>query len=73
MDGAPVAEFRPTVTHGGRFLQYNIFGNLFEITNKYQPPIMPIGRGAYGIVWYVLFHLYLARQPLSADNSLRAS
>ena len=57
MDGAPVAEFRPTVTHGGRFLQYNIFGNLFEITHKYQPPIMPIGRGAYGIVWYVLFEL----------------
>ena len=57
MDGAPVAEFQPTVTHGGRFLQYNIFGNLFEITHKYQPPIMPIGRGAYGIVWYVLFDL----------------
>ncbi|CAD6210711.1 unnamed protein product [Miscanthus lutarioriparius] len=54
MDGAPVAEFRPTVTHGGRFLQYNIFGNLFEITHKYQPPIMPIGRGAYGIVCYLL-------------------
>lgn len=54
VDGAPVAEFRQTVTHGGRFLQYNIFGNLFEITHKYQPPIMPIGRGAYGIVWYVL-------------------
>ncbi|RCV45314.1 hypothetical protein SEVIR_9G448200v4 [Setaria viridis] len=55
MDGAPpVAEFRPTVTHGGRFLQYNIFGNLFEITNKYQPPIMPIGRGAYGIVCSVM-------------------
>ncbi|KAF8718664.1 hypothetical protein HU200_024963 [Digitaria exilis] len=52
--GAPVAEFRPTVTHGGRFLQYNIFGNLFEITNKYQPPIMPIGRGAYGIVCSVM-------------------
>ena len=57
MDGAPAAEFQPTVTHGGRFLQYNIFGNLFEITSKYQPPIMPIGRGAYGIVWYVLCHL----------------
>ncbi|KAL6902322.1 hypothetical protein ACP4OV_005198 [Aristida adscensionis] len=54
MDGAPVAEFRPTVTHGGRFLQYNIFGNLFEITAKYQPPIMPIGRGAYGIVCSVM-------------------
>lgn len=62
MDGAPVAEFRPTMTHGGRFLLYNIFGNQFEITAKYQPPIMPIGRGAYGIVWYVLI---LARQHQS--------
>jgi mitogen-activated protein kinase 1/3 len=51
MDGAPVAEFWPTLTHGGRFLLYNIFGNQFEITSKYQPPNMPIGRGAYGIVW----------------------
>ncbi|VAH89696.1 unnamed protein product [Triticum turgidum subsp. durum] len=54
MDGAPVAEFRPTMTHGGRFLLYNIFGNQFEITAKYQPPIMPIGRGAYGIVCSVM-------------------
>jgi len=54
VDGAPVAEFRQTVTHGGRFLQYNIFGNLFEITHKYQPPIMPIGRGASGIVCSVM-------------------
>jgi hypothetical protein len=60
VDGAPVAEFRQTVTHGGRFLQYNIFGNLFEITHKYQPPIMPIGRGAYGIVWYVLANCRLS-------------
>jgi mitogen-activated protein kinase 3 len=52
MDGAPVAEFPPTVTHGGRFQLFNIFGNLFEITGKYRGPIMPIGRGAYGIVWY---------------------
>jgi hypothetical protein len=51
-DGAPVAEFPPTVTHGGRFQLFNIFGNLFEITGKYRGPIMPIGRGAYGIVWY---------------------
>ncbi|XP_077239569.1 mitogen-activated protein kinase 5-like [Tasmannia lanceolata] len=41
-------------THGGRFVQYDIFGNLFEITAKYSPPIMPIGRGAYGIVCSVL-------------------
>lgn len=37
-------------THGGKFAQYNIFGNLFDVTAKYQPPIEPISRGAYGIV-----------------------
>ncbi|KAF8402772.1 hypothetical protein HHK36_010862 [Tetracentron sinense] len=41
-------------THGGRFVQYNIFGNPFEITSKYRPPIVAIGRGAYGIVCSVL-------------------
>ncbi|RZC78813.1 hypothetical protein C5167_003048 [Papaver somniferum] len=45
----PPADFPAILTHGGRFVQYNIFGNLFEITIKYRPPIMPIGRGAYGI------------------------
>lgn len=40
-----------TLSHGGRFIQYNIFGNVFEVTVKYKPPIMPIGKGAYGIVW----------------------
>nr|QGT52224.1 mitogen-activated protein kinase 18 [Pyrus x bretschneideri] len=39
-----------TLSHGGRFIQYNIFGNVFEVTAKYKPPIMPIGKGAYGIV-----------------------
>ncbi|MED6108489.1 Mitogen-activated protein kinase 11 [Stylosanthes scabra] len=38
-------------THGGRYVQYNIFGNLFEVFTKYVPPIRPIGRSAYGIVW----------------------
>lgn len=42
-----------TLSHGGRFIQYNIFGNVFEVTAKYKPPIMPIGKGAYGIVWSV--------------------
>ncbi|KAL6967390.1 Mitogen-activated protein kinase 1 [Sarracenia purpurea var. burkii] len=41
-------------THGDQFIQYNIFGTLFEITSKYHLPIMPIGRGAYGIVCSVL-------------------
>ena len=44
-----------TLSHGGRFIQYNIFGNIFEVTAKYKPPIMPIGKGAYGIVWYCFF------------------
>nr|AAN75065.2 mitogen-activated protein kinase [Malus micromalus] len=38
------------LTHGGRYAQYNVFGNLFEVSSKYVPPIRPIGRGAYGIV-----------------------
>lgn len=38
-------------THGGRYVQYNVYGNLFEVSRKYVPPIRPVGRGAYGIVW----------------------
>ncbi|XP_040986796.1 mitogen-activated protein kinase homolog MMK2-like [Juglans microcarpa x Juglans regia] len=38
------------LTHGGRYVQYNVYGNLFEVSSKYVPPIRPIGRGAYGIV-----------------------
>ena len=45
--------------HGGQFTKYYIFGNLFEITSKYRPPIMPIGRGAYGIVWYAIQKLII--------------
>ncbi|URD96319.1 mitogen-activated protein kinase [Musa troglodytarum] len=37
-------------THGERYVQYNVYGNLFEVTAKYVPPLRPIGRGAYGIV-----------------------
>ncbi|XP_022159047.1 mitogen-activated protein kinase 3-like [Momordica charantia] len=48
------ADFPAVPTHGGQYVQYNIFGNPFEITSKYRPPIMPIGRGAYGIVCSVL-------------------
>lgn len=49
--GGQFPEFPATFTNGGQFIQYNIFGNMFEVTAKYRPPIMPIGRGAYGIVW----------------------
>nr|KJB20600.1 hypothetical protein B456_003G155700 [Gossypium raimondii] len=37
-------------THGGQYVQYNVYGNLFEVSSKYVPPLRPIGRGAYGIV-----------------------
>ncbi|KAJ9698240.1 hypothetical protein PVL29_007364 [Vitis rotundifolia] len=52
--GGQLSDFPAVPTHGGLFFQHNIFGNLFEITAKYRPPIMPIGRGAYGIVCSVL-------------------
>lgn len=45
------AKIKRVLTHGGRYAQYNVFGNLFEVSSKYVPPIRPIGRGAYGIVW----------------------
>ncbi|XP_023000265.1 mitogen-activated protein kinase homolog MMK2-like [Cucurbita maxima] len=41
---------RGVPTHGGRYIQYNLYGNLFEVSRKYIPPIKPVGRGAYGIV-----------------------
>ncbi|THU71716.1 hypothetical protein C4D60_Mb04t04420 [Musa balbisiana] len=42
---------RGVTTHGGRYVQYNVFGNLFEVTAKYVPPLRSIGRGACGIIW----------------------
>ncbi|KAK9940291.1 hypothetical protein M0R45_016959 [Rubus argutus] len=32
------------------YVQYNLLGNLFQVSAKYVPPINPVGRGAYGIV-----------------------
>ncbi|CAH2065333.1 unnamed protein product [Thlaspi arvense] len=52
--GGQYTDFPAVQTHGGQFISYDIFGSLFEITSKYRPPIIPIGRGAYGIVCSVL-------------------
>ena len=38
-------------TYGGRYVLYNVLGHLFELPSNYVPPIQPLGRGAYGIVW----------------------
>ncbi|GAB4859259.1 Mitogen-activated protein kinase ntf6 [Ancistrocladus abbreviatus] len=43
-------EVRGVSTHGGRYMQYNVLGNIFEVPSKYVPPFQPVGRGAYGIV-----------------------
>ncbi|KAE9463485.1 hypothetical protein C3L33_04615, partial [Rhododendron williamsianum] len=43
-------DFPAVPVNGGQFIQYDIFGNIFEVTTKYRPPIIPVGRGAYGIV-----------------------
>nr|GMD99829.1 mitogen-activated protein kinase homolog MMK1 [Ipomoea batatas] len=66
-----------TLSHGGRFIQYNIFGNVFEITAKYKPPIMPIGKGAYGIVCSALNsetneHVALKKIANAFDNRIDA-
>ncbi|KAK1394171.1 Mitogen-activated protein kinase [Heracleum sosnowskyi] len=37
-------------SHGGKYVEYNVLGNMFQVTSKYAPPIQPVGRGAYGIV-----------------------
>lgn len=44
-------KIKRVLTHGGKYAHYNVYGNLFEVSSKYVPPIRPIGRGAYGIVW----------------------
>ncbi|GAV71378.1 Pkinase domain-containing protein [Cephalotus follicularis] len=46
----PTMEAKGIPTYEGRFVQYNILGNIFEVPAKYVPPIHPVGRGAYGIV-----------------------
>ncbi|CAH2063497.1 unnamed protein product [Thlaspi arvense] len=37
-------------SHGGRYMQYNLSGHIFEVPAKYKPPIMALGNGSYGFV-----------------------
>ncbi|KAG6390362.1 hypothetical protein SASPL_148096 [Salvia splendens] len=74
---APVDHIPAMFSHGGRFIQYNIFGNIFEVTAKYKPPIMPIGKGAYGIVCSALNaetneHVALKKIANAFDNKIDA-
>lgn len=53
-------EAKAVSIYGGKYVQYNILGNLFEVSAKYVPPIQPVGRGAYGIVWSVSSSTFFA-------------
>ncbi|XP_044499170.1 mitogen-activated protein kinase homolog D5-like [Mangifera indica] len=44
---ARIENIPATLSHGGWYIQDNIF----EVTAKYRSPILPIGKGTYGIVW----------------------
>ncbi|AES88721.1 putative mitogen-activated protein kinase CMGC-MAPK family [Medicago truncatula] len=44
------ANSKGTLIHDGKYIQYNVLGNLFEVYSNYIPPLQPVGRGAYGIV-----------------------
>lgn len=50
-DGGTAGKIIGVPVHGGRYVRYNVYGNLFELSNKYVPPLRPVGRGAYGMVW----------------------
>lgn len=50
------SNIKGVLTNGGKYARYNLYGNLFEVSSKYVPPIRPIGRGAYGLVWLVRIH-----------------
>ncbi|XVE80851.1 hypothetical protein DITRI_Ditri15bG0014000 [Diplodiscus trichospermus] len=71
-------EIPATLSHGSCFIQYNIFGNIFEVTAKYKPPIMPIGKGTYGIVCSALNsetneHVALRKIANAFDNKIDAN
>jgi len=46
------ANSKGTLIHDGKYIQYNVLGNIFEVYSNYIPPLQPVGRGAYGIVWW---------------------
>lgn len=49
-DANQESKIKGVMTHGGRYVQYNVHGSLFEVSSRYVPPIRPIGRGASGLV-----------------------
>ncbi|KAK6137366.1 hypothetical protein DH2020_028879 [Rehmannia glutinosa] len=50
VSGSSKSNISGVLTHGGKYVRYNLYGNLFEVSSKYIPPLRPLGRGAYGLV-----------------------
>ena len=48
---SPSGSAQGVPTYGGAYMRYTICGFVFEVSSRYIPPMVPIGRGAYGIVW----------------------
>lgn len=60
---------RRAMTNEERYAEYNVYGNLFQVSRKYViPRIRPLGRGAYGIVWYVFLLRSLTHAPTEAHT-----
>ncbi|VVA89642.1 unnamed protein product [Arabis nemorensis] len=37
-------------SNGGGYVEYNVYGIIFQVPSKYVPPLRPLGRGASGFV-----------------------
>ncbi|KAE8673900.1 Mitogen-activated protein kinase 6 [Hibiscus syriacus] len=68
-------EISATPSHGGRFIQYSMLASIFEITAKYKPPIIPIGKGAYGINRHLVdsFQSFGFRSALNSETNERVA
>ncbi|KFK35190.1 hypothetical protein AALP_AA5G252000 [Arabis alpina] len=62
-----------SLSHDGKYIRYNLFGNIFEVTAKYQPPIKPIGKENYGMTEYVVTRWYRAPELLLNSSDYTAA
>ena len=49
--GGKTSDFDGVPTYDGKFMEYTVVGQSFQVLPKYTPPFNPIGKGSYGFVW----------------------
>lgn len=54
----------------GKYVKYNVLGNLFQVSSTYVPPVKLVGSGAYGIVWYNLSRLSVSLPDIDASVNI---